>query len=596
MLHSTKPSIADLKRLQRSRSKVCDTNSVPLVVDQILPSQVQSKQDPSTKEAETAFNALSHQLNPFGTGLNEPKKRVYDSSLPLEDPFLNNFQRYQRLRRQESRTDPLQNDKENIDPSLLDKENNRIDNLATELLTKPEVYSSDNGDHRLNQLWNRLSKRPLRKSLSVIQDLSSETKSIQEKTNAIHNRGSNIETGRFIDWSLKSRIQLHSKSKDLKTLFEPEDVKERSCQAQIEFASNIALDQTRYPELSLLYHWVYPPPNIVTPSNITQPRVIQFHHPLHDLNLSNVRLAKAAIQTQSTKHGPTQTDQALFCWQDAAKSLFLAFETGYCEYFYMIRADINVIFLKKHGQLQVRIRILDDHRLIKELESTSFWEKRHIVDDSLVYNSTNQEVFLEPDSEQMDILEEMRVFEQLSPGSTRIHRASNLYTQQKSTFYDNIMQSHSSICFSGLLVSQVFEWIYNLVSYTTPLSTTLLPVLISPTIFHQASLYRACISFPKPLRRLVPSNESTQSTSIIKYTEDTVHRMVLSGIILPKSLQMLLKYTFKYSGPFDLELDSEPHSIGFTDIMDHSDLLPGHHTVKISVKESGNLDLTTHPL
>lgn len=544
MLHPEQPSsIAELKRLQKSRSKSSGSELKSRSIELEAPKAVDAQQKSNISTA-----------NIFHI----PARSTVQCQ--AQDAALDNFHRYQEMR--QKRIEALLDDKENQDPGIEKSQ----DHGAEKQEGSPQ--HTEKGSERWYQLWHRLSKRqPARRSLAQIQPTVAPITDHQLAANQPRSGIFSSSDQRLLDWSIKKSIQINATSDIVRQLGFASPDQGTECQARVEFASNAPLSQATHPYLSCLYHWVYPPPNPTTPD----------HHPLYDLSLENIRLAKAEAHFAASS--------AMNSWQDALESLFSAFRARLCSYFYIIRADINVLFFHcLDGTPGVRIRILDDHRWIQDLESTSFWTEKNrdemdpapmaIIPD---HNPQDQE----------DILEEMRELEQLSPGSTRIHKAGTLYVHQASARHEAEMKAAVPICFNGSsVVAQVYNWIHRAVS-SLP---TAIPVLISPTIFNRASLYKASVSTPKPVRRLVPL---PSQSSVIQYREETRHRVLLQGIVLPLSSMIWIGEIYSRAGELTVELESDIHSIGFHDGK-NSEIPAGHHIVHLNIQPQGIYHMTTH--
>lgn len=457
------------------------------------------------------------------------------------DPSLINFKRYQKLC---NRLDAI--DKENIVPITLNRQ-------------EEEQFEVDQLDKIITQ---RLSKRPPKILKAMIEHNETESKNnISLTSNG--DDFSSIFKNITLDWNIKTRIQIHTTSSSLQWI---QGSSREECQALIEIAGNTSINTTSHPRLSCMYHWIYPNPSV---------------HPLSDLSLERLRLVKAESNTVNIHN----TDH--LNWKETFKSIFDTFILGMCPYFYFIRSDINILFLKSSDTAEARIRVIDDYRWIKEMERCSFWNQR-------VQTSEIKSQITSISSSEESILEELKEFEQVAPGSTRIHRAGSLYDQQKSSQYEAFIKADKPICFTGeSVVMEIYEWIMNIIE-SIPLS--ILPILISPTIFNNASIQKANLIFPKILKRIVPIDTSIKSQEkSIKYHEELVHRVHIDGIMLPHHLSALLLQLYKILDSFEIEFTHDSHSIGFISNVNecNSHVYPGHLISRIHVYSKDEYRVTT---
>lgn len=457
------------------------------------------------------------------------------------DSSLINFKRYQKLC---NKFDTV--DKENIVPIIINQQQ--------------EQFEVDQMDKIINQ---RLFKRPPKILKAMIEYNENEFKNnIPLTSNG--DDFSSIFKSMTLDWNIKTRIQIHTTSSSLQWI---QGSSKEECQALIELAGNASINTTSHPRLSCMYHWIYPNPSV---------------HSLSDISLERLRIIKAesnAIDIHNTDH---------LNWKDTFKSIFDTFILGICPYFYFIRSDINILFLKSSTSIEARIRVIDDYRWIKEMERCSFWNQR--IQTSEIIKS--QTTFISSSEE--SILEELKEFEQVAPGSTRIHRAGSLYDQQKSSQYEAFMKADKPICFIGeSVVMEIYEWIMNIIE---SISLSILPILISPTIFNNASIQKAHLIFPKVLKRIVPIDSSIKSQEkSIKYHEELVHRVQIDGIMLPHHLNALLLQLYKRLDSFEIDFTHDSHSIGFISGISecNSHVYPGHLVSKIHVHSKDEYRVTT---
>lgn len=78
----------------------------------------------------------------------------------------------------------------------------------------------------------------------------------------------------------------------------------------------------------------------------------------------------------------------------------------------------------------------------------------------------------------------MKELEKTLPGSTRIHHASSLFSEQKSWQYEAIIAQSRPLIFSKLPeIARIFKFIKNIL-----LQSNTMPIILSPFAFEEATL------------------------------------------------------------------------------------------------------------